>query len=400
MSEMTARTTIVGALLGTFLGACSAGDGASGASFSQNPGGGAGNAVTGGAGVSNQGAGGTGIFTVGSSGGPGSAGSGAAGGGDACGIVQKPEEIIQYSPVALLIMQDRSGSMITGFPSGSAQSWSNSTNALNAFVSDPQSKGLDVGLAFFPPTTNNTSPTCDGAECGFPAVQIGPIAQTGPMIGAAMTSSQPQPLNFTPTECGLNGMIKDCLRHKQATGEQCVGILITDGDPTTCDTNIANLANIVAAGLQQGVKTFVIRLPGVSNPAGLDQVAAAGGTVAAVDVSAGAGAFLGALNSIRGQVSVGTALPCQWKIPPVQNGQAFDPNKVNISFTAKGGAPKDFGYVQVADCPRAVDAWYFDNPAQPTQVFVCPTTCDMLKQSSGAQVEVSFGCTRKPAVIM
>ena len=217
------------------------------------------------------------------------------------------------------------------------------------------------------------------------------------MIGAAMNSSTPQPLNFTPTECGLNGMIQHCLQHKQATGEQCVGILITDGDPTTCDTNIANLSNIVAAGLQQGVKTFVIRLPGVSNPAGLDQVAAAGGTVAAVDVSAGANAFLAALNAIRQKVSVGTALECQWKIPPPPPPLTFDAKKVNVTFTPKGGAAQDFGYVAQADCVRATsDAWYFDDPTKPTQVFVCPKTCDMLKASTGAEVNVSFGCATKP----
>jgi hypothetical protein len=406
MFDSTSRTTIVGAALAAALGACSAsgggpdpllqGSGTGGTGTFLNGGGGAG----GDGGASNVGGG---FITVGSGATPGAGASGGGGGGnDACGVVQRPEQIIQYAPVALYIMQDRSGSMVTGFPSGSAQSWGNSTNALGAFVSDPQSNGLDVGLAFFPPTSNNTSPACTGAECGVPAVEIGPIAQTGPKIGAAMNSSQPQPLNFTPTECGLNGMIQHCLQHKQATGEQCVGILITDGDPTTCDTNIGNLSKIVAAGLQQGVKTFVIRLPGVSNPAGLDQVAAAGGTQAAIDVSAGAGAFIGALNAIRGQVAVGTALPCQWKIPAPPNGQTFDPAKVNISFTPKGGVPKDFGYVQVADCARATDAWYFDTPppGTPTQVFVCPKTCDMLKASQGAEVDVTFGCATKPAVIM
>jgi hypothetical protein len=90
-------------------------------------------------------------------------------------------------------------------------------------------------------------------------------------------------------------------------------------------------------------------------------------------------------------------LPCQWKIPPTPAGQQFDPQKVNVRFTPKGGSPQDFGYVAQADCSRASNAWYFDNPNQPTQVFVCPTTCDMLKASAGAEVDVSFGCATKQA---
>src|SRR5689334_14618667 len=76
------------------------------------------------------------------------------GGGEGGGcpeITQKPEEIITYrdatvtdtiitySPIALYIMLDRSGSMITGFPEGSAQSWANSTSAITGFMGDPAS---------------------------------------------------------------------------------------------------------------------------------------------------------------------------------------------------------------------------------------------------------------------
>jgi hypothetical protein len=50
--------------------------------------------------------------------------------------------------------------------------------------------------------------------------------------------------------------------------------------------------------LQQGVSTFVLRLPGVTNLAGLDQIAAAGGTTV-IDVSSGPAAFTSALTAIR-----------------------------------------------------------------------------------------------------
>jgi len=206
------------------------------------------------------------------------------------------------------------------------------------------------------------------------------------------------PVLLTPTECGLRGMVAECQRYTAATGIQCVGVLVTDGTPTLCDGNAANLEKIVSDGAAQGVKTFVIGLPG-SNLQALDGLARAGGAGAAIDVSGGPATFIAALNAIRGQVSVGTALPCEWLIPPPPEGQVFDANRVNISFTPPGGTPRDFGYVQVADCPRATDAWYFDDPMNPTRALVCPSTCDMLKASTGAEIAVSFGCERKPAII-
>ena len=81
----------------------------------------------------------------------------------------------------------------------------------------------------------------------------------------------------------------------------------------------------------------------------------------------------------------------------------FDPTKVNVQFTPAGAtAPQQFGYVNsAADCARATgDAWYYDNPAAPTQVVACPQTCNgTLHNAPGALVEVLFGCARVDAPI-
>ena len=133
-------------------------------------------------------------------------------------------------------------------------------------------------------------------------------------------------------------------------------------------------------------------------------------------MTTGADSFINALNNIRQAIAVttttvvstpmviATPLPCQWKIPPIQGaGQRFDPTKVNVQFTPPGApAATQFGYVaSPADCARVTgDAWYYDNANAPTQVIACPQTCNgTLKNSAGAQVEVLFGCARKPADI-
>jgi hypothetical protein len=418
---------MIGAVIASRLVGCSPSNGNDGT------GNGGGNAVGfGGNGNGNGASPGTGNFTNQGSGadigffGPDSSAAGQNGGGSSgtsagCGVKTKPEEILTYhdasvtdtittySPVALYIMQDRSGSMVTGFPEGSAQSWANSTAAISGFVGDPATQTLDVGLGFFPPVSNNQG-ACDGSDCGQPVVEIAPVSKNGPALTAAYNNSTPQPLNFTPTECALRGAINHCLQWQSTSNEQCVVILVTDGNPTTCDTTTSDLVAIVTDGKTKGVTTFALGLPG-STIAFLNQLAQAGGTTAAIDVSGGTSAFIAALNAIRQKVSktsvshhttqtvVSAPLPCEWNIPPPPMGQQFDKNKVNMTFTPKGGAAQNFGYVAVADCPRATNGWYYDDPNNPKKVFACPTTCDALKASTGAEIDVSFGCAQIPAVL-
>jgi hypothetical protein len=339
---------------------------------------------------------------------PTTGGTGQGGASDGCpAIRQKPEQVVTYKPVALFIMQDRTGSMVTGFPSGCACSWQNSTDALTAFMKDPASAGLDVGLGYFGGLDKST---CDGSDCGQDVVPIQPIAMSGPAIVTAMNTNTnfPNPLSITPLECGLHGMIDACSAYmsQSTTGERCVAVLVTDGntmDPTNCDPNVANLVQIVADGHSKGVNTYTLGLQG-SDPNFLDQIAQAGGTMAHIDASAGVQAFVSALNSIRQSITIKMALPCTWKIPPAPAETTFDPTKVNVQYIPPGGAPQSFGHVNSeADCAQAVgDAWYYDNgtdPAKATQVIACPNTCNSTLHDSLGEVDVAFGCDTVPATI-
>ena len=72
-----------------------------------------------------------------------------------------------------------------------------------------------------------------------------------------------------------------------------------------------------------------------------------------------------------------------------------------MKYTPPGGAGQDFGYVAIADCSKADNAWYFDDPASPTpaKILLCPGTCDSVKASPGASIEISFNCPQKPAIV-
>jgi hypothetical protein len=337
---------------------------------------------------------------------PMSSGGGQGGMDGACpAIRQKPEQVVMYKPVALFIMQDRTGSMVSGFPSGCACSWGNSTMALNAFVNDPMSTGLDVGLSFF---GGQDKTVCDGSDCGQAVVPIEPIAMAAQPIAMAMNANTPNPTNITPLECGLRGMINACLVYTSQSpiGEQCVAVLITDGntmDPTPCDGTVSDLVQIVADGHSKGVNTYTLGLQG-SDPNFLDQIAQAGGTMAHIDASASVQSFVDALNSIRQRITIQMPLPCTWKIPPPPMGTTFDPNKVNVQYIPPGGTVQSFGHVNSeADCARASgDAWYYDNAADPdhaTQVIACSNTCNGTLHGATGEVDVAFGCDTIPATI-
>lgn len=342
-----------------------------------------------------------------------------------CGAVAEvPDQIIVYTeasitdtyttpaPVAIFIMQDRSGSMVTGRPPpASPMSWDNSASAIGSFVMDPLSAGIDIGLGTFPYGPNNTADCAAGTDCGMPVVPIAPLPGNQQAMIDAMTAQRPVPNSManTPTECALRGMINTCLTYHAASpsGEQCVAVLVTDGNPTFCDTTQQNLIAIIADGHMKGIDTYALALPG-TNIDTMNSYAQAGGTGQAIDVSGGAMAFVAALNAIRGKIThqvshtvvtthvTQTPLKCQWKIPQQKQGDPpLDPEKVNLQFTPPNGPPTQFGHVAGASaCPPNQNAWYFDDEKTPTQVFLCPNTCTNVEQVMNARIDILLHCPR------
>lgn len=327
----------------------------------------------------------------------GTGGGNATGGGDssACQpIVNQPEQIISYSPIGMYIMQDRSSSMVGVL--GDPSRWPNSQTAITDFVNDPSSAGLYVGLGAFPPYPSNAANDCTN-DCKTPFVPMAPLPGNAQNIANAYATLTPPlfPPNFTPTECGLNGMVDACanfVAQMQAAGTplNCVGLLITDGAPDACNLNTAALQGILSTAAAQGIKTFALGLPGADLNF-LNQLAQAGGTGTAIDATTGgSAAIVAALDTVRQTVVVGTKLPCEWTVPA-----GITPATTNFYFTPAPGSTKEqFGHVPDASyCDKATgNTWYYDNNATPTKVLVCPLTCDVIKAAPNPTVEVVFGC--------
>jgi hypothetical protein len=89
-----------------------------------------------------------------------------------------------------------------------------------------------------------------------------------------------------------------------------------------------------------------------------------------------------------------SSIACTYDIPAVPDGGAIDPTKVNVTYTPGGSdVAQTIGYVPggAAAC-GASGGWYYDDPAAPSTILLCPATCDVVKADSGARVDVAFGC--------
>jgi len=333
------------------------------------------------------GAGGTGndaqMLIVGDGGGGGPLGDAA------CGTTR---EQAQKLPVDIVLGIDTSFSM--DFES----KWTNLSAAIDSFVSDPASAGLDLGIQFFP-----LHDTCDVSAYEALAVPVGPATTNAPLIMQAIAGTRPA--GGTPTVQLLQGLV-EYLTLNTTPGFKPVIVLATDGVPdSTClavpdggtPNSLAN-AEAIAAAAFQGTPSIPIFVIGVgSDLTALNALAAAGGTGSAtlIDVGADAGnstqAFINALNAIRQQ-----AIPCQFAIPAAA---AVDPSLTNVEYTPSSGATQLFDYVgSAANCSSApTTGWYFDNPMMPTQVILCSGACSVVKSDPGAQVNVVLGCPRTNA---
>jgi hypothetical protein len=85
-------------------------------------------------------------------------------------------------------------------------------------------------------------------------------------------------------------------------------------------------------------------------------------------------------------------LSCEYAIPMPPEGETLDPNEVNVNYTPTGQMPKPILNVKTpADC-GVQGGWYYDDPAAPKKIIMCPSTCDTLKADATGKVDVLFGC--------
>ena len=286
----------------------------------------------------------------------------------------------QGVPAALVFMFDRSGSMRDN------DKWGASTTALKAFFGDQSTSGLSASLQFFPQYQGKNL-VCEGAGYKAPLVPMKALPD-GTTFAQAIDAQDL--VDNTPTLPALKGAIQYA-RDIQAGGQKAAVVLVTDGEPNHCQSSVDSVATEAAAAAAD-VKTYIIGVgDALSN---LNKIAAAGGTGQAILVSTSSSttisdSFKAALGTIASQ-----ALSCDYKIPAPPNGQSIDPNKVNVRYSATGGAGTTLTYS--ANC--ATDGWHYDSASGPSKIILCPSTCDRVMKDKGAKIDVFFGCAVKGGI--
>ena len=210
-------------------------------------------------------------------------------------------------------------------------------------------------------------------------------------LAAAISNTSPNGC-FTPTQEAINGVLKGALTRQNSQPDHVVvAIIVSDGEPCCGDCDVESAAGIGAIAGQYyngtpSIRTFAIYVASASNQV-MTQIAQQGGTGQAYDATGSSQAFVDALKSIRG-----SAIPCDLYMPQSSQG-SVDPDQVSLSYLP-GGSSNPIGFPRVGDSGACGggDGWYYDNDANPSRIFLCPTTCATMKADPNAKVSISLGC--------
>lgn len=379
----------IAAVTGTMFAACSSpetstlatDDDSSGASMATGPAG-VGGAGTGTTAVGINGAGGS-VVTIG-------AGGSGQGGMENC---KETSAEAKKKHLDMFVVMDRSGSM-------SGTRWNGTVAALTNYWQNAQA-GESAALTFFPKSGVNTD-TCNLTHYDPPHVALAELPGHGPTLITAMDLESPG--GGTPTYGPLHATYKMAVDlQDQDKDHVVIVVLATDGQPNGCyltptepngpylpdQNSTSTLATLASRAFNyNGVMTFCIAIQGATVTA-LDQIAKAGGTGQAFDVTNDVTLFTQKMQEIRAQ-----ALGCEYDIPEPEDGEEeFDPTKLNVKYTP-GGMGQSINIPKAdngGDC-GSVHGWYYDNNLEPTKIHLCPATCTMVQSDATAVVELAFGC--------
>jgi len=296
-------------------------------------------------------------------------------------------------PVTMYMMFDKSGSMLQD------QKWAGAKAALIAFFQDDDSAGLNVALRFFPddaPVAGCNESSCNANACATPLVDAGVLndkpAHSDPQQQKLIDAVESkEPGGQTPMFAALSGATAWATTQAMSNSdERTVVVLVTDGEPNGCNEDIGAIAGLSSAALDStGILTYAIGMDG-ANQSQLNAIASAGGTDEAFVV--GLGSVHKDLSAALAQIRT-SALDCTFVMPDAtEPGDVLDPKKVNVSYSAGDVTDETIGYVESPSACGADGGWYYDNPEIPSQIELCPASCDTVQDDHDATVEIVLGC--------
>ncbi len=305
----------------------------------------------------------------------------------------KATEAASTLPLNMFVAIDKSGSMAND------DKWNQAKAAFVNFFQSPdnQAAKISVALRFWPDAGCNDV-TCDVNSCSTPQVDLGDLANPDQVQKLTQLYNSKSPGGNTPMFAALGGAAKWGIEHAQQ-GEGATAtviVFVTDGEPHGCDEDIDHIAKNAADAYQTAkVPTFAVGLAG-SNESDMQAIATAGNSTKPFLIGNGdaQAELAAALKEIQK-----TTLACVFAMPEAQGGDPIDPQQVNVSYTPANAEPVAIG--QVTD-PSQCDAaggwgWYYDDPANPHVIQLCPALCTNVQKYEGGKIEMILGCETKPA---
>lgn len=355
---------------------------------------------------------------------------------------------VQSDPIDLMVMMDRSGSMNDEIAAGVSK-WYAAASSIRGFVRSPESAGMRMAISYFPVATgcvtcgyeygcgflglgtcwdssplfycpdprssgaygNCTSPEADGNQGNYkyysgdrgstaPADYVNFALSGGYNFGLLngvgshadyifKSVDRIKPQGSTPTLPALQGALNHANANKQA-GRKMSVLLITDGDVTG-----ATNAQVVTAAqngfTSYGIETFVIGIdPGSSTfAANMNAIARAGSGNkfnAFIVNTADTSAFLDALNAVRRR-----ATSCDFNLPTPSTPVNYAAGQVLVTA---GSPPTETSLINrgtSAGC-GALPGFYYDNASSPTEVRLCPASCDVVRTDVNSRVDIVLPC--------
>lgn len=319
---------------------------------------------------------------------------------ETCG--QIPPVSAQPAIATLLFQIDASGSMncapassnplCSTFPDTDSRWNTFRPNLITAINNLPPE--TRVGLMYYP-ERNGCAPT-------EPWVDIAPVSQNGATITNRLNQGVPQ--GNTPTQAGLHAAYAVLAGQLDDASAPFV-VLATDGQATSCGPMCEDprcreqgavdqwLIDEVAAARAQGIRTFVIGVPGSDDFRDvLSQMAEAGGTARCAnqgeachfDLTRNPENFDAALQQALAEIVRAVDIPCEFTIPDNQSG-IFDPLQVDIAVLDSAGTVTRIR-------KDNVDGWSFDDEQNPKRILLNGMACDEVSQLVTGRLTVNFGC--------
>lgn len=284
------------------------------------------------------------------------------------------------TPLSLYVMLDKSMSMETR--------WDRAMSGLKAFLNDSKSGGINIALGFFPRPPG--AEECNSEYYLAPAVDFGLLPGHASKLVAAIDAERPDGRS-TPVFPALGGAIRKAMALAQTAKDEkraasAAVLLVTDGEPEgQCKDDHDAIAAHAKNGLAKDVRTFVVGLPGVNRDFA-NLIASAGGTEKAIVIESNdvEGQFQKALADVRGQ-----ALPCEYALPDQVLRGDIAIGQVNVVWT-HGGSKDTETIPKTSDCSQG--GWQYDDPAKPSTILLCPSTCAAIKDDLQAKIDIELGC--------